>query len=123
MNHLDTQRKHSIFDDVLGPIMSGPSSSHSAGCARIGKMTQLLYGREISHAEVVFEENGAYPETYIGQGSNFGFTGGLLRYQTDDPRMKDAVKKITRMICRRRLRIRKKCGIIKPDYLQERQQM
>ena len=50
MNHLDTQRKHSIFDDVLGPIMSGPSSSHSAGCARIGKMTQLLYGREISHA-------------------------------------------------------------------------
>ena len=92
MNHLDTQRKHSIFDDVLGPIMSGPSSSHSAGCARIGKMTQLLYGREISHAEVVFEENGAYPETYIGQGSNFGFTGGLLGYQTDDPRMKDAVK-------------------------------
>lgn len=81
MNHLDTQRKHSIFDDVLGPIMSGPSSSHSAGCARIGKMTQLLYGREISHAEAVFEENGAYPETYP--------------------------------IFRRRLRIRKKCGIIK----------
>ena len=40
---------------------------------------------------ICFEENGAYPETYIGQGSNFGFNGGMLVDQTDDPRIKDAV--------------------------------
>lgn len=84
-------KNHSIFNDVLGPIMCGPSSSHSAGCARIGKMTQLLFGREVRRAEVVFDENGSYPDTYIGQGSDFGFTGGLLGYYTDNPRVKDAV--------------------------------
>lgn len=44
---------HSIFNDVLGPIMSGPSSSHSAGCVRIGLMTRLLFGREIQKANVI----------------------------------------------------------------------
>lgn len=72
--------------------MSGPSSSHSAGCVRIGLMTRLLFGREIQKANVIFDENGAYPETYIGQGSNFGFTGGLLGYTTDEPKVKDAVE-------------------------------
>ena len=62
---------------------------------------------------ICFEENGAYPETYIGQGSNFGFNGGMLVDQTDDPRIKDAVK----------IAYLKKCGIIKAGYLQERQQM
>ena len=82
---------YSIFNDVLGPVMTGPSSSHSAGCARIGKTARSLFGREIYRAEIVFEEKGSYPGTYIGQGSNFGFTGGLMGYSTDDVRLKDAV--------------------------------
>lgn len=82
---------YSIINDVLGPIMTGPSSSHSAGCARIGKTVRGLIGREIMRADIVFEELGSYPSTYVGQGSNFGFTGGLLGYATDDPRLKDAV--------------------------------
>lgn len=82
----------SIFNDVLGPIMAGPSSSHSAGCARIGKMTHNLYGKNIEKAVVTFDENGSYPSTYIGQGSNFGFTGGLMGYSTDDIRIKDSVQ-------------------------------
>ncbi len=86
------RKYYSIFNDVLGPIMTGPSSSHSAGCARIGKTARSLIGREITHADVVFEENGSYPSTYIGQGSNFGFTGGLLGWDTDDPRLKDSVE-------------------------------
>lgn len=83
---------YSIFNDVLGPIMTGPSSSHSAGCARIGKTAQSLIDREIIRADIVFEEQGSYPSTYVGQGSNFGFTGGLMGYATDDPRLKDAVE-------------------------------
>ena len=82
----------SILNDVLGPIMTGPSSSHCAGCCRIGLVTRQLFGKEIEHAEVVFDEDGSYPSTYIGQGSNYGFTGGLLGYETDDPRLKDAVE-------------------------------
>ena len=38
---------YSIYNDVLGPIMTGPSSSHSAGCGRIGRTTRSLFGREI----------------------------------------------------------------------------
>lgn len=83
---------HSIFNDVLGPVMAGPSSSHSAGCARIGRMTRLLWGQEIKKAVVVYDSKGAYPSTCVGQGSNFGFTGGLLGLKNDDPRMKDSIK-------------------------------
>ncbi len=86
-----SRQYYSIFNDALGPVMTGPSSSHSAGCCRIGQSTRMLFGREITRAEVVFEEKGSYPSTYIGQGSNFGFTGGLLGMSTDDPRLKDAV--------------------------------
>ncbi len=83
---------HSIFNDVLGPIMTGPSSSHSAGCGRIGLTVHCLYGRDIRHAEIVFEEKGSYPNTYIGQGSNYGFVGGLLGIPIYDERLKDAVE-------------------------------
>lgn len=82
---------HSIFNDVLGPIMCGPSSSHSAGCARIGLETRLLFGREVKKANVIFDESGSYPETYIGQGSNYGFTGGLLGFETSNADVKNAV--------------------------------
>ncbi len=81
---------HSIFNDVLGPIMAGPSSSHSAGCARIGRQTRLLWGKAIQKAVVVYDSQGSYPSTCVGQGSNFGFTGGLLGMRNDDPDIKDS---------------------------------
>lgn len=82
----------SIFNDVLGPVMTGPSSSHTAGCARIGKMTRELWGEEIQKARIVFEKNGSYPSCYMGQGSNYGFIGGLLGYYPEDERLKDAIE-------------------------------
>ena len=82
---------HSIFNDVLGPVMAGPSSSHSAGCARIGRMTRMLWGKEIKKAVVIYDSQGSYPSTCVGQGSNFGFTGGLLGMKNDDPRIKDSI--------------------------------
>lgn len=83
---------HSIFNDVLGPILAGPSSSHSGGCARIGLAVRNLFGREIKKAVVVFDAAGSYPSTYIGQGSNFGFTGGLLGMKTDNAELKNSVQ-------------------------------
>lgn len=65
----------SIFNDILGPIMNRPSSSHSAGCCRIGLVIKNLYEQDVTHVEIVFERTGSYPGTYIGQGSNFGFAG------------------------------------------------
>ncbi len=85
-----TMQAHSIFNDILGPIMAGPSSSHSAGCARIGRQVRLLWGKDIKKAVVVYDSHGSYPSTCVGQGSNFGFTGGLLGLGNDDPRMKDS---------------------------------
>lgn len=82
----------SIFNDVLGPIMNGPSSSHSAGCCRIGLATRSLFGKDITHAEIVFEKAGSYPGTYIGQGSNFGFVGGLLGLSPDDEHLRDSIE-------------------------------
>ena len=74
----------SIFNDVIGPVMSGPSSSHTAGPAHIGKTSRMLLGEDIQKAEFIFEEEGSYPATYIGQGSNKGFVGGLLGYLPKD---------------------------------------
>lgn len=85
-----SDRYCSIFNDALGPVMTGPSSSHSAGCNRIGQVARSLFGKEIRKADIVFEEKGSYPSTYLGQGSNFGFISGLLGYDTDDRKLKDA---------------------------------
>jgi len=82
----------SIVNDILGPIMAGPSSSHSAGCARIGRLARCLWGRDIKRAVVVYDSHGSYPGTCEGQGSNFGFTGGLIGMKNDDPRIKDSRK-------------------------------
>jgi len=82
---------HSIFNDVLGPIMAGPSSSHSAGCARIGRQTAMLWGKDIKKACVIYDSQGSYPSTCVGQGSNFGFTGGLLGMMNDDPEIKNSI--------------------------------
>lgn len=86
------KKYHSIFNDVLGPIMTGPSSSHTAGCARIGKMIRILYGNDIEEAEIIFEKNGSYPSTYKGQGTDYGFVGGLLGFSPNDIRLKHALK-------------------------------
>ncbi|MBQ1270323.1 MAG: hypothetical protein IIY11_01560, partial [Clostridia bacterium] len=82
---------HSIFNDVLGPIMAGPSSSHSAGCARIGRQTAILWGKDIKKARIIYDSQGSYPSTCVGQGSNFGFTGGLLGMMNDAPEIKNSI--------------------------------
>jgi len=71
----------SIFNDVLGTIMTGPSSSHTAGPTRIGLMIYNLFGNEISEAIICFDSKGSYPTVYRGQGSDVGFIGGLIEFQ------------------------------------------
>lgn len=82
----------SIFNDVLGPIMVGPSSSHTAGPARIGRLARDLLFEDLAEAIFTFETNGSFAACYHSQGSDKGFIGGLLGYSTGDERIAEAEK-------------------------------
>jgi len=68
----------SIFNDVLGPIMRGPSSSHTAASVRIGKIAAQLLDEKIKRVLVEFTPDGSLATTYDGQGSDIGLAAGLM---------------------------------------------
>lgn len=70
--------------------MVGPSSSHTAGAARIGKAARNLFGKQPKWAKIHLYES--FAKTYRGHGTDFALAGGLLGFETDDPRMSDALK-------------------------------
>lgn len=80
---------NSIFD-VLGPIMIGPSSSHTAGAARLGKIARDICNEKIK--KVKFYLHGSFSKTYKGHGTDRALIGGILGFQPDDERIRDAIK-------------------------------
>ncbi|WP_138414913.1 L-serine ammonia-lyase, iron-sulfur-dependent subunit beta [Aquibacillus sediminis] len=78
----------SVFD-IIGPVMIGPSSSHTAGAARIGRATRTLFGKEPTWAEIHLY--GSFAKTYKGHGTDVAIVGGLLDYNTDDTRISDSL--------------------------------
>ncbi len=76
-----------IFD-ILGPVMVGPSSSHTAGAARIGRMARTLLGEE--PAEVIFHLHGSFAESGRGHGTDRALVAGLLDMKPDDLRIPNA---------------------------------
>ena len=68
----------SIFNDVIGPVMRGASSSHCAAALRIGRLARDLMDGQISHVLIEFDTNGSLPATHTSQGSDMGLFGGLL---------------------------------------------
>ncbi|RFU63319.1 L-serine ammonia-lyase, iron-sulfur-dependent subunit beta [Peribacillus glennii] len=79
----------SVFD-IIGPVMIGPSSSHTAGAARIGRVARDLFGREPKWAAISFY--GSFAKTYKGHGTDVAIVGGLLDFDTFDDRIKDSLK-------------------------------
>jgi len=77
----------SIFD-IIGPVMVGPSSSHTAGAVRIGNLAKEIIGEEFNHVKVYL--HGSFKETYQGHGTDKAIIGGLLGLQTDNPMIKEA---------------------------------
>ena len=77
----------SIFNDVIGPVMRGPSSSHCAAALRIGKIARALMGGSITKVVVEFDQSGSLPFTHTSQGSDMGLAGGILGFEIDDPRL------------------------------------
>lgn len=76
---------NSIFD-VLGPIMIGPSSSHTAGAARLGKIARYVANKDIK--SVKFFLHGSFAETYIGHGTNKALVAGILGMEPYDENLK-----------------------------------
>ena len=81
----------SIFNDVLGPVMRGPSSSHTAGSYRIGRMARSLLGEEPVSAVFTFDPAGSYARTYTQQGADLGFAAGLMDWPITDERFPRAL--------------------------------
>lgn len=84
-------RPASILNDVLGPVMTGPSSSHTAGPARLGRMVFDLCGG-VKQAEIYYSKSGSYAATLSGQASNRGFTAGLLGWDCADVRLPSSLE-------------------------------
>ncbi|WP_309713975.1 L-serine ammonia-lyase, iron-sulfur-dependent, subunit alpha [Armatimonas sp.] len=82
----------SIFNDVLGPVMRGPSSSHCAAALRIGRLARDLMGGKIEKVLVEFDRSGSLPTTHASQGSDMGLFGGLLGWDAADERLPDSAK-------------------------------
>ena len=77
----------SIFNDVIGPVMRGASSSHCAAALRIGRLTRDLIGGTPDDVLVEFDRAGSLPTTHESQGSDMGLFGGLLGWDAADPRL------------------------------------
>lgn len=82
----------SLFNDVIGPVMRGPSSSHCAAALRIGRMARDLMDGEITEVLVEFDRAGSLPTTHESQGSDMGLFGGLLGWEADDERLPNAAQ-------------------------------
>lgn len=75
--------------DLIGPVMIGPSSSHTAGAARIGLTARLLLGEDVAKAEIGF--HGSFAKTYRGHGTDRAIAGGLMGMTVDDLRLRDSL--------------------------------
>ena len=71
--------------DILGPVMVGPSSSHTAGAGRIGRMARTLLGAEVVRADIGL--HGSFADTGRGHGTDRALVAGLLGMQPDDDRI------------------------------------
>ncbi|MEN7551332.1 L-serine ammonia-lyase, iron-sulfur-dependent subunit beta [Rapidithrix thailandica] len=79
--------KSSIFD-MIGPVMIGPSSSHTAGVVRIGRVAYKILGGTPEKADITFYNS--FARTYEGHGSDRAVIAGLLNFKTDDTRIKNS---------------------------------
>ncbi len=84
----------SVFE-IIGPVMIGPSSSHTAGAARIGRVARTLFGRQPEWARIHLY--GSFAQTYKGHGTDVAIIGGLLDYDTFDERIKTAFTEATQL--------------------------
>lgn len=77
--------------NIIGPIMIGPSSSHTAGAVRIGRVAHMMInGRKIKKVDI--ELSGSFARTYRGHGTDRAIIAGIMGYDTDSIEIRDALK-------------------------------
>lgn len=76
--------------DIIGPVMVGPSSSHTAGAAKIGFIARKLLGSPVRKAHIFF--HGSFLATGKGHGTDKALVAGLLGFPVDDPRIPDSFR-------------------------------
>lgn len=81
-------KKFGVFD-ILGPIMIGPSSSHTAGAARLGKVARAICGNDLKG--VIFLLHGSFAKTYKGHGTDKALVAGILGMEPCDVRLRDSI--------------------------------
>ena len=72
--------------DIVGPVMIGPSSSHTAGAVRIGRVARALLGCEPVNAQILL--HGSFAKTYKGHGTDKALIAGIMGMATDDERIR-----------------------------------
>ena len=76
--------------DIVGPVMIGPSSSHTAGAARIGRIARSLLGERAVRADILL--HGSFAKTYRGHGTDKALVAGILGMRPDDPRIRHSLE-------------------------------
>jgi L-serine dehydratase len=84
-----TMKYRSAFD-IIGPVMIGPSSSHTAGAARIGRVARTLFEKQPTKA--VISLYGSFAKTYKGHGTDLALVAGIMDFDTFDERIPNALK-------------------------------
>ena len=79
---------YGVFD-ILGPVMIGPSSSHTAGAARLGRAARQIVGSDIKCVD--FYLHGSFAKTYKGHGTDRALTAGVLGMKASDDRLKNSI--------------------------------
>jgi L-serine dehydratase len=82
----------SVFNDVIGPVMRGPSSSHTAGSHHIAATCRMLLGERPIRAVFAFDRGGSYVQTYRTQNADRAFASGLLGWTLTDDRFDRALE-------------------------------
>ncbi|MDR2833874.1 MAG: L-serine ammonia-lyase, iron-sulfur-dependent subunit beta [Streptococcaceae bacterium] len=86
---MENLRYKSVFD-IIGPVMIGPSSSHTAGAARIGKIVRSIFGEQPDSVDIHLYES--FAKTYRGHGTDIALVGGILGMDPDDARLRESLK-------------------------------
>ena len=74
--------------DIIGPVMIGPSSSHTAGAARIRRIAYMLLGQPAKRAEILL--HGSFAKTYKGHGTDKALIAGIMGMKPDDARLRSS---------------------------------
>lgn len=82
-------KDYKVFD-IIGPVMIGPSSSHTAGACRIAKTARII--SQPNFTEVEFQLHGSFASTYKGHGTDKALLAGALGFETDDVRIRDSFR-------------------------------